>query len=147
MEGIFEGSTINTPSMLCVADYQDALDWVQSMGGLQAAIAKSKANLAVLEDFIARTPWIDFLAQDASIRSNTSVCLSLDLTPDQVKALIKLLAEHKVAFDVGAYRDAPAGLRIWCGSTVEASDLKALLPWLEWGYQQVKTPATAEAQA
>ncbi len=137
IEGIFSGATINTPSMLCVADYLDALQWVDSIGGLSACIAKSQENLAVIEEFIANNEWIDFLAADSHTRSNTSVCLSLDATPEQVKALVKLLDVEGVAYDIGAYRDAPAGLRIWCGATVESSDLKTLLPWLSWGYQQV----------
>ncbi len=137
ISGIFEGATINTPSMLCVADYQDALDWVASIGGASAAIKKSQDNLAVLEDFVAKTPWIDFLAATPSQRSNTSVCFSLKLDEAQTKAFIKLLADNEVAYDIGAYRDAPAGLRIWCGSTVERADLEALIPWLEWAYTQV----------
>lgn len=137
IEGIFSGATINTPSMLCVADYLDALGWVESIGGLDACISKSRANLSVLEQFISENEWIDFLAKEEKTRSNTSVCLSLDATPEQVKELVKLLDNEAVAYDIGAYRDAPAGLRIWCGATVEASDLKALLPWLSWGYQQV----------
>ncbi|HNG60817.1 MAG TPA: phosphoserine transaminase [Cellvibrionaceae bacterium] len=136
VEGIFKGDTINTPSMLCVADYLDALGWVRSIGGLSAAIARSNANLAVLEDFVAKTPWIHFLAKNQAERSNTSVCLTLDVSEAQVKTIIKLLEQEKVAFDVGAYRDAPPGLRIWCGATVETADLKALLPWVEWAYQQ-----------
>jgi phosphoserine aminotransferase len=137
IEGIFRGATINTPSMLCVADYLDALQWVRSIGGLPAAIAKSEANLATIKGFVDKTPWIDFLAQEPDQISNTSVCLSLDLDADQVKQMVALLAEEAVAFDVGAYRDAPAGLRIWCGATVEQSDLEALLPWLEWAYTEV----------
>lgn len=137
IEGIFRGETINTPSMLCVADYLDALAWVKSIGGLDAAIKKSCENLAVLEDFVAANDWINFLAQTADIRSNTSVCLNLDATPEQVKALTKLLEKEAVAYDIGSYRDAPPGLRIWCGATVEKSDLEALMPWLEWAYQQV----------
>ncbi|WP_413111512.1 phosphoserine transaminase [Thaumasiovibrio sp. DFM-14] len=137
IEGIFQGATINTPSMLCVADYQDALDWVKSIGGVSAAIAKSEANLSVLSAFVERTPWIDFLAETPCTRSNTSVCFCLKLDADQTKAFIKLLAGQHVAYDIGAYRDAPAGLRIWCGSTVEQSDIEALLPWLEWAYQEV----------
>ncbi len=138
IEGIFSGATINTPSMLCVADYQDALDWVASIGGLSAAIAKSQANLAVLEEFVAGHDWIDFLAATPETRSNTSVCLTLKATPEQVKQFIKLLENEKVAYDIGSYRDAPDGLRIWCGSTVEEADLKTLMPWLEWAWQQVQ---------
>ena len=137
IEGIFRGATINTPSMLCVADYLDALQWVRSIGGLPGAIAKSEANLAVIKGFVDSNSWIDFLAQDPDQISNTSVCLSLDLDADQVKQMVALLAEEAVAFDIGAYRDAPAGLRIWCGATVEQSDVEALLPWLEWAYTQV----------
>jgi phosphoserine aminotransferase len=137
IEGIFRGATINTPSMLCVADYLDALQWVQSIGGLPGAIAKSEANLAAIKAFVDSNSWIDFLAQEPDQISNTSVCLSLDLDADQVKQMVALLAEEAVAFDIGAYRDAPAGLRIWCGATVEQSDVEALLPWLEWAYTQV----------
>ncbi len=137
IEGIFRGATINTPSMLCVADYLDALQWVQSIGGLPGAIAKSEANLAAIKAFVDSNSWIDFLAQEPDQISNTSVCLSLDLDADQVKQMVALLAEEAVAFDIGAYRDAPAGLRIWCGATVEQSDIEALLPWLEWAYTQV----------
>lgn len=137
-EGIFRGETINTPSMLCVADYLDALDWVRAIGGIEASIARSQANLKVIEDFVAANEWISFLAQDETTRSNTSVCLTLALETEQVKALAKLLESEGVAFDIGAYRDAPAGLRIWCGATVEQSDLQALMPWLSWAYEQVK---------
>ncbi|MFD2230963.1 phosphoserine transaminase [Alkalimarinus sediminis] len=137
IEGIFEGATINTPSMLCVADYLDALDWVSEIGGVSACIEKSRNNLAVIEAFVEQNGWIHFLAETPETRSNTSVCLTLDLTEAQTKQLAKLLEEEGVAFDIGAYRDAPAGLRIWCGSTVEASDLEALMPWLAWAYQEV----------
>ncbi|NIP19407.1 MAG: phosphoserine transaminase [Xanthomonadales bacterium] len=137
-EGIFRGSTINTPSMLCVADYLDALGWIESIGGLTAAMQRCDRNLAVVEHFVDRHDWIRFLAADPSTRSNTSVCLSLDLDGASVKAMVALLAEEGAAFDIGAYRDAPAGLRIWCGATVEASDLEALMPWLEWAYRIIK---------
>ena len=137
IEGIFKGATINTPSMLCVADYQDALNWIRSIGGVDASIQKSQDNLAVLSEFVGQNEWINFLAEKIATRSSTSVCLSVDLTPEQLKQFIKLLAEQKVAFDIGAYKDAPSGLRIWCGSTVEKSDLIALTPWLTWAYQSV----------
>jgi phosphoserine aminotransferase len=137
IEGIFKGATINTPSMLCVADYQDALNWVKSLGGVEQSIQKSQNNLAVLSDFVAKNTWISFLASHEATRSNTSVCLSLELTDKQIKTFIKLLADNQVAFDIGAYKDAPSGLRIWCGSTVEQSDLEALMPWLNWAYQCV----------
>lgn len=136
-ESIFKGSTINTPSMLCVEDYIDALNWVTSLGGLEATIARSQSNLEVIEKFVAEREWVNFLAQDEKIRSRTSVCLTLALEEAQVKALVKLLDEEGVAFDIGSYRDAPSGLRIWCGATVESSDLQALLPWLDWAYSQV----------
>jgi phosphoserine aminotransferase len=137
IEGIFRGETINTPSMLCVADYLDALDWVRSIGGLPAAIAKSEANLEVLKGFVASRPWAHFLAQQQDQISNTSVCLTLDLEADKVKQIVKLLDAEGVAYDIGAYRDAPAGLRIWCGATVEQADLEALLPWLDWAHAEV----------
>ncbi|WP_019604598.1 phosphoserine transaminase [Teredinibacter turnerae] len=137
IEGIFRGETINTPSMLCVADYLDALNWVKSLGGVEASIAKSKNNLAVIERFVEQNDWIEFLAQDPVLRSNTSVCLTLKATPDQVKAIVKLLDKEGIAYDIGAYRDAPAGLRLWAGATVEAADLEALMPWIGWAYQEV----------
>lgn len=136
VEGIFKGETINTPSMLAVADYLDALDWVRAIGGAKQTIQRSNANLAVLQQFVAANDWIDFLAQSPATLSNTSVCFTLKATADQVKTIIKLLDKEAVAYDIGAYRDAPAGLRIWCGATVEAADLEALLPWLSWAYQQ-----------
>ncbi len=137
IEGIFKGETINTPSMLCVADYLDALDWVEGMGGVARAIAKSEENLSVVEAFVDSHNWIHFLADDKTIRSNTSICLTLDATAEQVKAMIKLLGDEGVAYDIGAYRDAPDGLRLWGGATVEKADLEALMPWIEWAYQQV----------
>lgn len=137
IDGIFKGATINTPSMLCVEDYLDALNWIDEIGGLPAAIAKSEANLAVFTQYVSENEWIDFLANSPAICSNTSVCFQLKATAEQIKAMIKLLADEQVAFDIGAYKDAPSGLRIWCGATVEASDLTALLPWLTWAYKQV----------
>ncbi|MAZ88903.1 MAG: phosphoserine transaminase [Cellvibrionaceae bacterium] len=139
IEGIFKGATINTPSMLCVADYLDALNWIESIGGVSAAIAKSEGNLSVVEKFVAENEWINFLAQDKATLSNTSICLTLDASADEVKAMTKLLEQEGVAYDIGAYRDAPDGLRLWGGATVEQSDLEALMPWLAWAYQQVKS--------
>ncbi len=135
---IFTGATINTPSMLAVEDYLDALAWVEQSGGLKAMIERSNNNLAVLEKFVAANDWINFLAVSKDIRSNTSVCLKLDLNAEQIKAMTKLLEKEQVAYDIGAYRDAPDGLRIWCGATVESSDLEALMPWLSWAYAEVK---------
>ncbi len=136
-EGLFKGETINTPSMLCVADYLDALQWVEALGGVQATMARSEANLQLISDFVAANDWISFLAKDPATRSNTSVCLTLKLAEDEVKKLAKLLEVEGVAYDIGAYKDAPAGLRIWCGATIESADLQALLPWLSWAYAQV----------
>ncbi len=138
LDGVFRGETINTPSMLCVADYLDALGWVKSLGGVAATIEKSQNNLAVLERFVESRDWIRFLAADKAQRSNTSVCLILELPEERVKQLAKLLDSEGVAHDIGAYRDAPAGLRIWCGASVEQGDLEKLMPWLDWAYQQVK---------
>lgn len=137
IDGIFKGATINTPSMLCVEDYLDALNWVDEIGGLSAAVAKSEANLKVFTDFVAENDWIDFLAESPEINSNTSVCFQLKADADQVKAMVKLLDAEGVAYDIGAYRDAPAGLRVWCGATVEQADVEALLPWLTWAYKEV----------
>jgi len=137
-EGLFKGETINTPSMLCVADYLDALAWVDGIGGVPATMARSEANLKVIADFVAANDWISFLAKDPATRSNTSVCLTLDVSAEQVKQLVKLLDTHAVAHDIGAYKDAPAGIRIWCGATVQTEDLQALLPWLSWAYNEVK---------
>jgi phosphoserine aminotransferase len=137
IEGIFRGATINTPSMLCVADYLDALNWVEQLGGQSASIARSMANLQVIERFVNQHDWIHFLAAETEQRSNTSVCLTLDLADAQVKDLVGLLATENVAYDIGAYRDAPAGLRIWCGATIESRDLELLMPWLEWAWRKV----------
>ena len=138
IEGIFTGATINTPSMLAVSDYVDALDWAESEGGVAGLIKRTEANAAVVASFVAKHDWIDFLAKNEATRSTTSVCLTLDLEADQVKALIKLLDNEDVAYDMGAYRDAPSGIRIWCGATIETSDLEQLMPWLEWAYNEVK---------
>ena len=137
IDGIFRGETINTPSMLCVADYLDALEWIESIGGLSGAIARSEANLAVIRKFVNDTPWLNFLAQDPETVSNTSVCLSLDASPEQVKEIAKLLESNSVAFDIGAYRDAPPGLRIWCGATIEKSDVESLTDWIRWAYVSI----------
>ncbi len=149
IEGIFRGETINTPSMLVVEDYLQALAWARSVGGLDALIARADANAGVIADFVAAHDWIDFLAADPAIRSNTSVCLRF--TDDGIadpaafaKAVAKRLEAEGVAYDIGAYRDAPPGLRIWCGGTVERSDLEALMPWLEWAYT-AEREAAAEA--
>ncbi|WP_072397492.1 phosphoserine transaminase [Hyphomicrobium sp. CS1GBMeth3] len=141
---IFEGETINTPSMLCVEDYLDALAWAESVGGLSGLMARADANAGVLFDWIERTPWVENLAVDPATRSNTSVCLKV-VDPDVlalpadaqaafVKVLVARLDAEGVAFDIGSYRDAPAGLRVWTGATVEATDLDALTPWLDWAF-------------
>ena len=137
IDGIFRGETINTPSMLCVADYLDALAWIDSIGGLSAAIARSEANLAIIKEFVEKTPWLSFLAQDSATVSNTSVCLSVDASPEQVKEITKRLEAEAVAFDIGAYRDAPPGLRIWCGATIEKEDVALLIEWLNWAYLSI----------
>lgn len=148
IEGIFKGATINTPSMLCVEDYLDTLNWGEEVGGLNGLIKRSEDNLAVLKAWVDHTDWVDFLAIDPATVSNTSVCLKISADWFQslsdedktaaAKKLAGLLDEHDVAYDIGAYRDAPAGLRIWAGSTIEAVDLKDLTPWLDWAYGEVK---------
>ena len=137
---IFEGATINTPSMLCVEDYHDALDWADSIGGLNALVEKSERNLGVLERYVSSNEdWLQFLCQDKATRSSTSICLTMpQLQASQVKKLTSMLEEEGVAFDIGAYRDAPAGLRIWGGATVEEADLESLMPWLKWAHDHVK---------
>jgi phosphoserine aminotransferase len=147
-EGIFEGETINTPSMLCVEDYLDALNWAKSIGGLKALIARADANTKVLADWKERTPWVDFLATDAAIRSNTSVCMKVvdpaitalpaDAQADFAKKLVAAVEKEGAGYDLGAYRDAPPGLRIWCGATVEASDVAVLTQWLDWAFVATK---------
>ncbi|MBU4203061.1 MAG: phosphoserine transaminase [Acidobacteria bacterium] len=136
--GIFKGSTINTPSMLANEDYLAALKWAESVGGLQGLIARSNANLDAFEEFVTAHDWIHFLAADKAVRSNTSVCFTLDLPEDKVKALVKLLADEEVAYDCGSYRDAPPGLRFWCGATVETSDIRIVCRWLDWAYNELK---------
>jgi len=135
---VFEGSTINTPSLLANEDYLDALAWAKSIGGLPALIKRSEDNLAAFEAFVASHPWIHFLADKKEYRSSTSVCFTLDLAPDQVKKLVKLLEAEKAAYDCGAYKDAPPGLRFWCGATIERPDIDKMLPWLEWAYEEVR---------
>jgi len=135
-EALFTGATINTPSMICVEDYLDALAWAEGLGGLPALVKRSQANLKAVEDWVAVTPWAHFLAADPRIRSSTSVCLTLDTDPANVKKMCALLEDMDVAYDIGAYRDAPPGLRIWCGATVETEDVEKLLPWIEYAYAQ-----------
>ena len=137
-EGIFRGETINTPSMLCVADYLDALDWAEKKGGVPALIKRSQESARHIEDFVARHDWIDFLAKDDDTRSCTSVCLTLDLPAEKIKQMQKLLEHEGVAYDIGSYKSAPGGLRVWCGATVEPADVRALMPWLAWAYEQVR---------
>jgi len=144
IEGIFEGETINTPSMLCVEDYIDALLWAKSLGGAKALFARADANAGAIADWVARTPWIEFLARVPATRSNTSVCLkvvdpAITALPAEAQAafakgLASALEKEKVAYDIGAYRDAPPGLRIWCGATVETSDVEALTHWLDYAF-------------
>ena len=148
IDGIFQGETINTPSMLCVEDYLDALEWAKSIGGRAALQARADTNAKVIADWVAHTNWIDFLARDPALRSNTSVCLKVvdptitRLSPDAQAAFVKGIAaaldQEGVAHDIDAYRDAPPGLRIWCGSTVERSDIEALTLWLDWAYAKAK---------
>ena len=148
IDGIFSGATINTPSMLCVADAEDALDWMDEMGGLPATRARADANFLALQSWVDQTDWIENLVPDAHQRSNTSVCLKIsDAEVSQmedadqkafVKKMVTLLDAEGAAFDIGSYRDAPAGLRIWCGATVETADVQALTPWLDWAFETVK---------
>jgi len=153
-EGIFEGETINTPSMLCVEDYLNTLEWAKSVGGLPALRARADANARVIAEWVEGAKWIDFLARDPAARSNTSVCLKVvdpavgRLAPEAQAAFVKGIAaaleKEGVAYDINAYRDAPPGLRIWCGSTVERADVEALTLWLDWAYAKAKN-ALAEA--
>lgn len=154
-EGLFEGETINTPSMLCVEDYLDALGWAKSIGGLKALIARADANARVLADWKAKTSWIDFLAKDPAIRSNTSVCMKVvdpaiaALNPeaqvDFAKKLVALVEKEGAGYDFAHYRDAPAGLRIWCGATVEAKDVALLTQWIDWAFAEAKASLSKAA--
>ena len=148
IEGIFEGATINTPSMLCVEDYIDTLKWAAGLGGLKALHERADDNAALLSEWVECTNWIDFLCEDPALRSNTSVCLKI-VDPDVaaldddaqrafVKAMEKRLEAEEAAFDIGGYRDAPPGLRIWCGATIERDDIEALCPWLDWAFAEAK---------
>ncbi len=139
-EGIFAGSTINTPSMLCNEDYLAALSWAQSIGGLPALIRRSENNLKAIEEFVGDHEWIHFLAADPAIRSNTSVCLTVDLPPEMLQKMIALLEDEQAALDIASYREAPPGLRFWCGATVEQSDLELALQWLDWAYKSIQGP-------
>jgi phosphoserine aminotransferase len=146
--GIFKGDTINTPSMLCVEDYLDALNWAKSVGGLKALIARADANTQVIADWVAKTPWIEFLAKDPAIRSNTSVCLKvvdravLALSAEEqakfAKTVVNAIEQDGAGYDLGAYRDAPPGLRIWCGATIESQDVAVLTHWLDWSFAAAK---------
>jgi phosphoserine aminotransferase len=147
-EDIFEGATINTPSMLCVEDYLDTLNWGKSIGGLNALIGRADANAKAIADWVAHTSWIEHLAGNPAVRSNTSVCLKVvdpavlklpaDAQAKFVKGIAAALEKEGVAYDIDAYRDAPSGLRIWCGATVETSDVQALTQWLDWAYGEAK---------
>ncbi|MDX1974962.1 MAG: phosphoserine transaminase [Rickettsiales bacterium] len=155
IDGIFKGETINTPSMICVEDALDGLKWSESLGGLSALIKRSEANLKAVEAWVAKTPWVGFLAEDAASRSCTSICLKITdpwftaLSPEAqaeaAKKIGSLLEKETVAYDIGAYRDAPPGLRLWGGATVETSDLEALFPWLDWAWAEVKSNAAKAA--
>jgi len=149
IEGIFTGATINTPSMLAVADLHSALDWADELGGLKSLHSRSEANFAAMDSWIATTDWVDWLAEDVNTRSSTSMCLaitadafqalSLEEQQDGVKTMIGWLADEGVAFDIANYRSAPPGFRVWGGATVEASDIKALTAWLDWAYKQFES--------
>ena len=141
IEGVFKGETINTPSMLAVEDWLVALDWADGVGGIDALIGRADANAAALDRWVQSADWIEHLAGDPAIRSNTSVCLQFADRSDgeankaRQKAIVKLLEAEDAAYDIGAYRDAPPGLRIWCGATVETTDIEALGPWLDWAWE------------
>jgi phosphoserine aminotransferase len=148
IKGIFEAATINTVSMLCVEDAVDGLNWAESIGGLPALIERSEANLQVVAEWVKQTDWIEFLADDPTTRSNTSICLKIvapwyqSLSAEEqtakAKALVKRIEDEGIAFDFGSYRDAPAGIRLWGGATVDAEDTAALLPWLDWAFNEIQ---------
>ena len=144
IDGIFRGETINTPSMLCVEDWLLALDWAERIGGLPALISRADANAATLDRWVQGADWIEHLAENPAIRSNTSVCLQFadrsnaEANKARQKAMAKLLDQEHAAYDIGAYRDAPPGLRIWCGATVDTADIEALGPWLDWAWEQTR---------
>lgn len=154
-EDIFEGATINTPSMLCVEDVIDAMKWADSIGGLKGLIARSNANLAAVSAWVKRSEWIDFLAHDEAVRSNTSICLKIvdpwfagladDQQQDVIKKIVALIEKNGVGYDIAGYRSAPAGFRLWGGATVETGDLEALFPWMDWAFAQVKAAAANPA--
>jgi phosphoserine aminotransferase len=147
--GVFRGETINTPSMLAVEDWLVCLDWAESVGGLPALIARADANAAALQEWLAKADWVENLASEPAIRSNTSVCLQFADRSDEEsnkarqKAIVTLLGSEDAAYDIGAYRDAPPGLRVWCGATVETSDIEALTPWLDWAWEQTACRRTS----
>jgi phosphoserine aminotransferase len=144
IEGVFRGETINTPSMLAVEDWLVAVDWAERIGGLNALVARADANSAALNRWVQGSDWIEHLAKDPAIRSNTSVCLQFadrsdeDANKARQKAIVKLLDSEHAAYDIGAYRDAPPGIRIWCGATVDTSDIEELGPWLDWAWETTK---------
>ena len=153
MADVFEGATINTVSMICIEDAVDAMEWGLKVGGLKALQARADANEKAIADWVAKTDWVDFLATDPAVRSNTSVCLKI-VDPDVAalsdeaqaklaKAVVSRLDKEAVAYDIGGYRDAPTGFRIWCGSTVETADLEKLTPWLDWAFAEEKAAALA----
>jgi phosphoserine aminotransferase len=156
-EGVFRGETINTPSMLCVEDALDSLRWAESVGGLAGLFARCEANLAAVADWVARTPWIDFLAEDPATRSCTAICLKItapwfavldaDAQTKAVKQIVALLEKEGVAYDIAGHRDAPPGLRIWGGATIEAGDVRVMLPWVEWAYETVAAEYAASRAA
>lgn len=155
IEGAFQGETLNTPSMLAAEDCLDALKWVESIGGFKETMKRSDENFKVVEDWVAKTPWIDFLAVDPATRSTTSICLKItdpwfeakddEARQDFVKGMVKLLEKEGAAYDIASYRSAPAGLRLWGGATVSADDFKALMPWLDWAFAEAKNAEAKKA--